>query len=395
MDSRRSNKPSASFDPAVVTAPTLKEAYKRVRSKYGANAVILGSRSVTRRQALGLGREKLVEVLVQKSETRGTATLGRPTPPQATTQPISRDAAPTDTLTSEIAKEVDRIEALVRGLTENPDFGNEHNPLLQNNPLAETLIASGTTPQTVTRLLTRFSSETGQAATDRPAALSWLIENLKASNCQWDGFFGCHAILGYAGAGRSSLVMAAAARLQKMGRRTLVLTVTPSHRGEIRRLQVEASEHGYDAAVIQKPEQLPRSESHLSKYDAVLLDMPSLEHESMAEGGALHTWLATNPGFHRHLLTPLHMDVREYPNLGKVARSWNCDWVALSHLDRCTFPGKIFNLLEDVPLPISLTTTDALPETQLSIAQSGALLDHVLAAGGSAATELNRQQAQD
>jgi len=379
MLSSRNNRPSADDGPIVISASTLKDAYRQVKARFGPEAVIIGSRNVTRRQKLGLGHEKVVEVTVQPPGSAPASPLGRrqgPTSPAAASTSGSGDA-----ITREIEREVERIEELVRTIVDERS-DQDSGGAMRQNPLAEALVTSGASTAVVERLLTRFASESGKPMTDRPSAVSWLADNLQASNCDWDGFYGCHAFMGESGVGCTSLVLAAAARLQKMGRRTLVLSLFPNHSGKVRQLQVAASEHGYDAAVIQKEGQLARSETHLTRYEVVLLDLPSVDHPALAEGGALHRWLALNSGFHRHLVVGLDRDLQDIEELQTVARSWNCDWVAVSRTDRTRRPGKLLDLVEGVPLPISLTSANPAAGGDLNIAASGALLDLILAAAG-------------
>lgn len=376
MVSSANNRQSADLPNArenVFYGQTLKEAYRQVENRYGKNVIILGTRKITRRQEQGLGHEELIEVTVlppgQEPVRRPAATIDRSALP----------AAETSELVREITSEVERIERLVREATA---IGTARGDWfeLEGHPLAESLVAAGASTETVGNLLTRFASETGAAIGDRPAALDWLKNNLRASNCGWDGFFGCHAFLGEPGAGRTSLVLGAAAEQRAHGRKTLVLTLHPAHAGEIRRLQNAAASHGFDAAILRKDSQLERSESHFGQYEVVLLDLPALDHPALAVGGQVHRWLARNSGFHRHLIVPLDRDLQDAGPLARAGREWNCDWLAASRLDRTRLQGKLLNLAEIVPLPYSLTSEVQAGRPQLNVADSGALLDRVLGA---------------
>lgn len=387
MRSLRNSKPSADGAPAVVTARTLKAAYKRVRQEYGPDAVILGTRTVNQRQDFGLGHDRRVEVTVQMpGSTPNPAALGRRTPGTALDR-IMAAPAPTDgdrDLRQDLLREIVRIEELAASIaTEHARLVRRQLPFC-DNPLAETLIENGASPEAVNTILTRFTSETGSDVQDRPAALAWLTENLRASNCSWDDFYGCHAFLGETGSGRSDLVLTTAALLQKTGRRTLVLSLMPGNNGYIRRLQHEAAQHGFDAAVIKKEAQLAATEKHLTAYDVVLVDMPHLRHESMSEGGAVHDWLARNRSFHRHLLVPMDKDPRDMDALKQAARSWNCDWIVVSRTDLTRHPAKMLDLLEGIPVPVSLTASDPARTGRLEIAQSARLLDGMLDSGAAA-----------
>jgi flagellar biosynthesis GTPase FlhF len=374
MDSTRRTRPSVDGQPMVISAPTLKDAYRKIKAELGDDAVILGSRSVTRRQAVGLGNERLVEVIVQAGGTPRPRGLGARRPASArVSQPGTSDS-----WSKEITREVDRIEELVQVISRQYEDRDRKAAIFHDNPLAEALVASGARPSTVEKFLTRFTSETGNQAGDRVAAITWLTENLRASNCEWDGFYGCHAFLGRPGCGRTSMIYQAAAKLQELGRRTLVLSIMPEHKGEVRRLQAEASRLGFDAAVIQRENQLAKSEAHLARYDAVLVDLPAFGNPSMALGGPLHTWLATNPSFHRHLVLPLESDPDDLVELSLAVKDWHGDWVAVSRCDVSRRQGKFLDFSDLIPLPYSLIGERTGQEVDLKIAGSGDILDRVL-----------------
>ncbi len=346
----------------VVAAPSLQDAYRRIKRDYGDQAEVLDSRNVSRREARGLGRERLVEVTIR------VPGAPRPSRPAA--------AVPGSAGVGDLLHEVERIEALVAELEEAPAAA----PAPLRSPLAELLEVSGARAGTVDHLLARFVAETGRGPADRPAFLTWLEENLPASNCGWDGFYGCHAFLGAPGSGRTELVLAAAARLQALGRRTLVLAMTPGDEGLIRRLQRAASDGGYDAALLRRAEQLEESAAQLAEYDVVLVDLPPLAAPESADGGVLHRWLAANAGFHRHLVLPLDGDTGDLADLAPVARNWNCDWIAVARTDRSRRWAKLLDLTVSIGLPFSLLAADPARGGELEIAASGLLLDRVLGA---------------
>ena len=257
MVSRNRTRPSADQVPVVISAPSLKEAYRQIKQEYGDDAVILNSRTVTHRQSLGLGNEKVVEVTVNPPGQPLPSSEGLPGMSGTTTS-----SAATPPLPGEIEAEVERIEDLVKAIQEEFENHNQRGRILRDNPLGSCLLDAGTRAETVEKLLTRFTSATGKSPDERVAAINWLIENTRASNCDWDGFYGCHAFLGNAGCGRSEMVFNAAARLQEQGRKTLVLSVMPGNTGDVRRLQTAASELGFDAAVIQNRQQYTHRQRH-------------------------------------------------------------------------------------------------------------------------------------
>jgi len=287
-------------------------------------------------------------------------------------------------LTAEIAAEVERIEALVRQITTDTRRPGAGRPATLASPVAEALVGAGADPEVVARLLDRFAAESGQDPGDRTAVLTYLTQCLQASGGRWEDFGGCHVFLGPAGAGKTEIVLEAAARLQDLGRQVLVLSLLPRHGGEVRRLQLEAARLGYDAAILQKPEQLAASEEHLSRYEAVLVDTPAWDAAPFASAVGMREHIIRNPSFHRHLVCPLDRDLRDAQRLVAGSREWNCDWTALTRLDQVERPGKVLDLLEQLPLPVSLLSRGPAPEGGVVVADAGQLIDLVLTGVASA-----------
>ncbi|HPF70549.1 MAG TPA: hypothetical protein PLQ13_07780, partial [Candidatus Krumholzibacteria bacterium] len=340
--------------------------YRRIKRDYGDQAEVLDTRNVSRREAQGLGREKLVEVTIRVPGAR------RPDRPERADRPAA--TVPGAGAVDDLVREVERIEALVEDLAAAPKA-----PAQAARPaLADLLEDGGARRATVDHLLARFAAETGHGPGDRAAFLTWLEGNLPASNCGWDGFYGCHAFLGAPGAGRTDLVLAAADRLQALGRRTLVLAVMPDDEGLIRRLQQAASDGGYDAAILRRAEQLQENADQLGDYDVVLVDLPALGSAAMAEGRPLHRWLAANTGFHRHFVMPLDADTGDLAELAPTIRAWSCDWLAIGRTDRSRRWAKLLDLTVTVGLPFSLLSRDPRHGGEVGIAATGELLDRIL-----------------
>lgn len=368
--------------PVVIAAPSLATAHRRIRERFGDDAVILSTRSITRRHELGLGQDHGVEVVVQPPGTAGRA--GRGGLPSFA--PATGAAIP-----PELLVEIERIESLVEQVAAEYERGRADEAWLSRDPAAGALLSAGASPATVRRLQARCAAALGRAARDAGELRDWLATQLRASNCGWEGFYGCHAFLGDSGCGRSDLVLAAAARLQARGRRTLVLAALPADPGHIHRLQEVAAAGGYDAAVVNEARHLTDAEQHLAGYDAVLVELPRLDHPAMALGGALHAWLAPHRGFHRHLVVAADRDPGDQPDLSAAARDWNCDWVAFSRLDRTRRPGKLLDLLEAVPLAVSLVGRDPLHGGDLAVGTSAELAAMVLPPAAATAGRIDRE----
>jgi len=355
--------------PARVTAPTLSEALQRARAVYGDDACVVDSRTLTLREEDGLGSRRLVEVLVAPP---GSARAGL-----GTRRAVHRAGGGGD-LAAALAGEVERIEQLVASLA-----GATHaDAAVAAYPLADVLLRSGASRAAVARVAASFAAQPAADRGDAAAAALHLRGMLRTSGTDWAQLGGVHVFLGAAGAGRTDLVLGAAAALHRAGVRTLVLSLLPRHGGEIRRLQVEAAGHGYDAAVMQRPEQLARNASHLDAYGAVLVDTPALFAWPLAAAGELQRFVAESPLLHRHLVVPADLDLREQGELWEAARAWNCDWTALTRLDRTRRPGKLLDLLGRLPYPFSFAAAGPWPEASPEIARDERLTALILAAGG-------------
>jgi len=365
MEFLRNNTPPADGNVTVVTGRTLSETFKLVRQEFGPDAVISGSRTNTRRKSSGWGTEQVVEVLVETSGVPGTATdQARPSP---------------DNVTAEIRYEVERLENLVDEICskgEANDSGDNPGP---TNPLGEFLVRNGASQESVARLLTRFSGETGLSMDDRPAALAWLSEYLGTDDASLAEYSGTHAFLGEHSGDRLDLVLHLARRMTDLGCQVLVVSIEPDPERHLPRLRAMAAAAGYDAAVVRDPDQLVEIQDHLEPYDLVLLDLPALTDPALSEGSPIHKWLASHLLIHRHLQLPMDRDFLDLADLAEAARLWNCDSLALTRLDGTRRPAKLLDLVDTIPLPLSILAENAAGEGYLEAATPDFLLDRILA----------------
>jgi hypothetical protein len=366
MDFLRNNTPQVDGNMTVVTGRTLSETFKLVRQEFGPDAVISGSRTNTRRKSSGWGTEQVVEVLV---ENPGTSSAG-----------AGNSNPDPDLVTANIRREVERLEKMVEDICDGEPVGNTHSSAPAVNPLGEFLVENGASVQAVDRMLTRFSGETGSARDDRPAALAWLSSYLGSGQLSLTDFSGTHAILGEHSGDRLDLVLQLAGRMTKLGRRVLVVSLMPDPDRHLPLLRSLASQAGHDAAVVQDPDQLSEIDSHIQEYDLVLLDMPALADPVFEEGGPIHKWLAGNLQIHRHLQVPLDRDFLDLSDLRDAARVWNCDSLALTRLEGTRRPAKILDLVDTIPLPVSILADSALGGGYLEAATAELLLDRILTA---------------
>ncbi len=382
MNSDPKSRLSADQAVGIVAAPTLKEALHRVRSRYGADARIIQSRTATRRRAGSLGQDKVVEILVQEADAprQAAASLGAKTDDTAspTTVALPPDLRHDDLLTDDITREVERIERMVQQIAAQHDRLTGSSPYVEDYPLSAALRAAGVSGSVLGTLANRYLIEQGGSPDDEQAARAALVDALPGCDGDWESFGGCHVLLGASGAGKTDIALAAASKLHGLGKQTLVLSVLPEHDSDIQRLQHEASGQGYDAAIIQHEEQLGASVEHLARYDAVLIDTPSLRSPVMSEAGDLHGAIAQDAGFHRHLVVPLDLDFLDCGWLWQAGRQWNCDWTCIGRLDCCDRPGKILDLVNDMPLPVSLLWEGPWPKGSLEIAASEHLAARIL-----------------
>ncbi|MEZ4388743.1 MAG: hypothetical protein R3D98_14465 [Candidatus Krumholzibacteriia bacterium] len=371
MDSLNPQARPSARKAAVVEAPTLKDALRQVRQRYGDDARVIRSRTITRREPAGLGTQKVVEVLVEPSgDARGRQGLERS---------VERRVHPWSHLSGEIAAEVERIEGLVQQIARDQARRGAAGAAAPRNRLAAALLEAGAEPQVLARQLERCRAETGAREDDRAAFLDYLTANLPTGRGDWRDFGGTHVFLGPSGSGRTALLLAVAARLAGDGRQVLVLSLLPQHGGDVRRLQAAAADHGYDAAVIQKPRQLVAARDHLAGYDVVLIDTPALGQSDRADAAALCREIVANPAYHRHLVIPLDRDLRDTELVLQQAREIHCDWLALTRLDQTRLRGKALNLLDRMPLPVSMVGDPTAAGGEPQLATPGLLLDLMLA----------------
>ena len=105
MDPRSNRSPAPESAAVTVTAASLSEAYRRIRTEFGADAVILNTRSVTRPSGSGLGIERAVELTVTRGQTVSA-------PDRRRTTGIDQLV---DRLEGEIARLEDKVAFLMEG----------------------------------------------------------------------------------------------------------------------------------------------------------------------------------------------------------------------------------------------------------------------------------------
>lgn len=349
-----------------VTGHTLREALENVRREYGERACVVDTRSVTRRDAAGLGSVQLIEVTV----TRPAEEPAQPAPPAPRPRAGSEYA-------QAIAAEVDRIEDLVETLrVDRNRRPATDKAAVADYPLGRPLLTAGASVPAVRHLQRLYRAETGGEGTPSDAK-SHLEGLIRTSGGGWEDLSGCHLFLGGPGAGKTELVLSTAARLKERGRRVLVLSFAPRHGGEIRRLQEEASARGYDAAILRDVFQLAGGLAYFEQYDVVLIDTPALDGDALADE-TTQRLLADHEDVHRHLLLPLDADLAERERTWSAARAWNCDWLALTRLDLTARAGKLIDILLASPFPLSLVSGGAWPGPGAEIATPENLLARVL-----------------
>lgn len=366
MKFHRNNTPQADERWAVVTGPSLSETFKKVKKEYGSEAVISGSRTRSRRCEHGFGTEQVVEVMVERS---GSIEASRP-----------ESAATVDDMTTRIRYEVERLERLVEDNRGQHDAPSDAPIPGTIDSMTDFLTANGASPSAVRKMMTRFRGETGLPLTDRPGVVAWLRSYLEAGNEPLESWQGSHAFLCEQQGERLDLVLHLARRLTESGRKVLAVSVLPDPDRDVARLQNFAADAGFDAAVLRDTDQLEHFGNRLEDYDLVLTDLPALTDPAMTDGGLIQQWLAANTGFHRHLQIPMTRDFLDLADLGEAARLWNCDSLALTQLDGTRRPAKLLDLVDALPLPVSVMLENGAGTGILRHATPDNLLDTILTA---------------
>ena len=356
-----------------VIGRNLSEALRNVRRIHGDEARIVDSRHVYRRDETGLGRTRYVEVRVVSEDDVFLDGSG----------PAPRPKDEAGRLAAALTGEVARIEEMIREISGNQaEAKGEGDTRTADYPLGSALRVTGVSDETIARLAGLFAAEKGSAAAGS-AAPGHLATHLQGCPGGWDDISGCHLFLGAPGVGKTDLLLAAAAELHEKERKVLVLSLAPRHDGEVRRLQREASAHGYDAAIMKEACQLERSLEYFDRYDAVLIDTPPLGSGAMADP-ELRLFVSGQELIHRHLVLPLDGDLQDMADSLAAAKDWNCDWTAVTRLDRSRHPGKLADLAFSLTTPFSLLSAGSWPGNPPRIASSDELVKLVLGVGRSA-----------
>lgn len=330
------SKPRVEHGTVTVLGDTLQGAIGRARERYGDDACIVGTRTVARRNAEGLGRSTQIEVEVVLP---GTA---------------QRTSARADgaVQVAELRAEVERIESLVNEIAGRASEAETPVPADGAHPFARQFLAGGASRAAVEHLARLFAAES--PADDPRSALEHLRGRLHVADGR-DELAGIHFFIGTPGSGRTELCLNLAAAERARGRRVLLLLLAPRHGGDVKRLQDDAVARGYDAAVVHDSARFARCLDHVADYDLVLVDTPALGTDAM-NGAGLRELVSARDDLHRHLVLPLDGDLDARSRLWEQGREWNADWLALTRGDLAARPARLLDVLLSAPLPVGLVS---------------------------------------
>jgi len=216
------------------------------------------------------------------------------------------------------------------------------------HPLARLLLARGASPGAVQRLSSLLAAERPEGAGDPDLARAHLAGLLRTAGGDWRHVDGVHIWVGPQGAGRTTLVLGAAAAMSRHDRRVLVVQLAPRDDAEVHRLRSAAAAAGYDAAVLRDVSQLRKALARAVGYDVVLVDGPATNLTEPIAG------LADLESLHRHLVVPVDGDPYGREQAWETARHWQCDWLSLTRIDIAPRPGQLLDLLLAAPLPVAM-----------------------------------------
>ena len=189
MDPRNSRKPAP--EAIAVTAPSLEEAYRKVRARFGGDAVILDTRSVTVPGRAGLGLDRGVELLVARGDDVATE--------------IPTDAPALGELVQRLENEIARLETRIGEMEIDQGTDAFAPGTGDGDDLVDGLVRLGTSPTSAHGLAIRFRAENPGGETDFN---TWLAGQLECADCTWGQVEGLHAFVGPSGSGKTRLALA-------------------------------------------------------------------------------------------------------------------------------------------------------------------------------------------
>jgi len=327
----------------TVVARDLRSALRLVRERFGADALILETRSRQRPLAGALRMAEEIEVRVALPGAAGR---------------MSEPGTP-------LAAEIARLESLLAVVETELDARESG-----RYPLATPLGELGLLPETLARLAADHAEEVPPVeqakhgpALDRLALALPCLEAMAVADLR-----GYHALLGAPGVGRSALAAKLCARAAAAGASAVHIALAPAHGGERHRLEALAIAGGHEAVLAPDAGGLCEALRFFERRDLVIVDMPafSLDQRALLERAAAQAGV---PMLLRHAVLAADGWARFAPGLQEAAH-----YLAITRVDLADPLRLALDLTRDgAPLLSFVAGGTALGST-LELAQPAGLL---------------------
>ncbi len=357
----------------TIRARSLDIAMRRAREHFGANAVIVDTRNVTRKDATHMTMSAMVELtVIPPSHVSVDAVQAR----DATYQ-ILKPKTALGPGVRRIQDEIGRIERLIKTVER---AGTRLRALDTGYPLADALVAAGATPDGVRMLENLFEQHTPATnANDPGAAREHLAGLLRCTGAQSPAALtGAHVFMGSAGAGKTSLVIKLAAEMVRGGRRPAMVVAMPYHSGDVRRVEEAAYALMIDCVVARDYDEMEGALRLFSDADAVLVDTPCLLTRRGNAAARFFARLQDSDQMFKHDVTSMTSGIDFILGQLDLYRTYRCDYLALTRIDQARRCGHIVDLATGDGYTFSFVGYEEKEGPGVSVATAGLLIGLVL-----------------
>jgi len=375
-------------------------ALAEVKRALGEDAVILHTRTVERRAALGIGRRRVVEVIA------ASANLDLPDRKPAVMFPANGRAQPRSTVLVEGAAENmpavmdDATHREVRMLRREIDalkkLVADRVPAASATPvrpartiaatplsILESAVARDIAEELSARLAGALSdAELADANVVRARLADFIARMLPACGgleLPAGGATRTVALVGPAGAGKTTTVAKLAAEgVLRRGWRVGVVTLDSRRAGAVEQLRACAEILEVPMRVAHDACSLRAALADLGDCALVLIDTPGCNPRDTGSLRELHGWLSAAGDCQMHLVLPASGSRAALGHAAEAFSKIGCDRVVVTRLDEVVGCGILLECLRQVRLPISYLAHGQNIAADLAVAAPGELARQVL-----------------
>jgi flagellar biosynthesis protein FlhF len=331
--------------------PTVEAAVRMARAELGENAMLVQSRKASA-EAQHLGTYEVVFALEEGAALRpASERLAGPRDLPAVIEILSRQM-------THLRRQVERLADTLNNPAACAVTGSQRTASPAVEELCRELVRADLAPELARRLAERAAGDEAgppsrQALAKALEAVVKLSPQLGAPRTGADRAR-VAAVVGPAGAGKTTMMMKLAARYGLEARRSCqLLSADTSRIGAAEQLRCYAAILGVGCEIHETVRALEHGIEEYRRKHLILIDTPGFGGHDLGPGRELAEFLASQPEVDVHLVLPATARAADLQRMLERFSAFEPDKLIFTRLDECTTAGGMLTVAAEAGLPIS------------------------------------------